>query len=77
MRKNLSKNINESKESVANGLTASLDWIAFTIQENKKTTFSTIAESLGFQTDDFIKAKTGRYGYNSRYVLNTGGHMEI
>lgn len=70
-------NINDSKESVVNGLTTSLDWIAFTIQEDKKNTFPTVAESLGFQTDDFIKAKTGRYGYNSRYVLNTGGHMEI
>ena len=34
-------------------------------------------ELLGFQQEDFIKAKTGRFGYKSRYVLNTGGHMEI
>lgn len=77
MKKNQTTNINDSKESVANGLATSLDWIAFTIQEGKTTTFTTVVELLGFQQEDFIKAKTGRFGYKSRYVLNTGGHMEI
>lgn len=77
MKKNQITPINNSKESVANGLTTSLDWIAFTIQEGKTTTFTTVVELLGFQQEDFIKAKTGRFGYKSRYVLNTGGHMEI
>lgn len=77
MKKNQITPINDSKESVQNGLTVSCDWIAFTIQEGKTTTFPTVVELLGFQQEDFIKAKTGRFGYKSRYVLNTGGHMEV
>lgn len=49
MRKKEIININDSKESVVNGLTTSLDWIAFTIQEDKKTRFQQLRNHLDFK----------------------------
>lgn len=77
MRKNQITTINSSKETIPNGLSVSLDWISFTVSEDKITTFPDVVNLLGFHQEDFKKEKTGRFGYKSRYVLNTGGHMEI
>ena len=57
MRKNQITTINSSKETIPNGLSVSLDWISFTVSEDKITTFPDVVNLLSVSSRRFQKRK--------------------
>lgn len=59
--------INAIQTELSNGLTVSLDWLAFTVTSEKYDTFESVAALFGLDPHDFIVQPKGSYGYKTRF----------